>query len=144
MSRHIWKAFQKFSTVCTEWQQDESTFHSPQQLYFQALPENAVYSTAATTVHARQNNIVKWTINIFQVRYHVRTNHCSYTKIKILHIKKNTVRFTMLRNSLWSVVHQSTVTWGHLTSMKSKQALKRQALTMIKDAADHQQWELTH
>jgi hypothetical protein len=75
------------------------------------LPENVVYSTAATTVHVPQNNTVKWTINIFQVRYHVNTNHCSYTKSKILCRKKKPIRFTMLRSSLWSVAHQSTVTW---------------------------------
>lgn len=87
--------------------QDESTFQSPQQLYFQPLPENAVYST----VHVTQNNTVKWTINTVQVMYHVRNNHCSYTKIKILCRKKKPLRFTMLSSSLWSVVNQSTVTW---------------------------------
>jgi hypothetical protein len=71
-----------------EGQQDESTFQSPQQLYFQPLPENALYSTVATTVHVPQTNTVKWTINTIQVRYHVRANHCSYTKITIS-CKKN-------------------------------------------------------
>jgi len=42
-----------------EGQQDETTFQSLQQLYFQPLPENAVYSAAATTVHVPQNNTVK-------------------------------------------------------------------------------------
>ena len=117
MNRHIWQAIQKFSTVCMEGQQDESTFQSPQQLYFQPLPENALYSTVATTVHVPQNNTVKWTINTIQVRYHVRANHCSYTKITIS-CKKNIyiyiyiyIWFTTLISSLWSVVHQSTVTW---------------------------------
>jgi hypothetical protein len=54
MSRYIRQAFQNFCTLHMDGQQDDATVPIFTTVLFQPLPENAVYSTAASTVHIPQ------------------------------------------------------------------------------------------